>query len=137
MWTDLKFGVVIFYKSFPYLDGGKSDKLLVVLGVRSDCALMALTTSTPPKPLINPGCSAKRSLFMAQKHSRDCFDMDTFILLHRLGEILPEHVANADWKLNARIVGVLSPHTAGAIKNCAAQTADISPFRKALLGLGA
>jgi hypothetical protein len=134
MWTELKFGTVIFYKDFPFLDLGKSDKLIVVLGIRSHCALIALTTSQPPEPDVTPGCHAKRSYFRVQKHSRDCFDVDTYIQLYRMGELLPSHVDTVDWRTNAKIIGTLSQHTASAIKNCAAQTDDISPQRKALLG---
>jgi hypothetical protein len=134
VWDELKFGAVIFYKDFPFGDGGKSDKLIVVLGVREGCALIVLTTSKPSTPEINPGCSAKRSLFRAQKLARDCLDRDTYFLLHRMGELLPHHVSSNEWKTNAKLIGVLSEQTAHAIKNCAAQTDDIASRHKVLLG---
>jgi hypothetical protein len=131
---ELTFGSVIFCKDFPFLDGGKSDKLLVVLGVIQGSALIVLTTSQPCKPDINAGCDAKRGYFKSQKHARDCFEQDTYVQLWRMGELLPRHVNGEHWKGNAKIVGVLSEHTANAIRKCAEVSEDIIPKHKAMLG---
>lgn len=138
MWSSLTFGSVIFHAQFPFKDGAPKPKILVVLGIRgTERALVALTTSRAPDPPISPGCSANRGLFLAQRLPRDCLEKDTYIQLWRLGDLLPAHTETEGWKTHAKVIGVLSPHTAGAIKNCAAQTDDISARRRALLGLSA
>ena len=133
MWPDLQYGTVIFCKDYPFKDG-KSDKLILVLGVTEGAALIAMTTSQSPTPDINPGCEDKRGLFKVQVHARDCFEKDTYIQLYRMGELLPKHVESDFWKTNAKIIGVLSEHTTNAIRKCVEYSDDISPRHRALLG---
>jgi len=133
-WSELKFGAVVLHEDFEFPDGGQADKLFVVLGIRSDSALIALTTSRPPTPDVNYGCTAKRSFFKAQALPRDCFDKDTYALLWRLGELLPRNLQAGKWKTNTRVIGTLSEQTAHAVKNCASATDDITPRQKSLLG---
>jgi hypothetical protein len=134
LWSDLKFGAVVFYKDFQFPDGGIADKLFVVLGLRDLYAFIALATSVPPVPDITPGSHPHRSLFRLQKNARNNLDKDTYVLLHRLAELTPVEVASSGWNTNAKVVLVLPEQEAHAVKNCAGQTPDLSPRQQALLG---
>jgi hypothetical protein len=86
VWDDVDYGTVIFHRSFPFPGGGRSPKLLIVLGWHPECAVLALTTSVPPPaPAIGPGCHAPRVLYKIQAHRKDFFDVDTYVLLARWG----------------------------------------------------
>jgi len=136
VWPDLKFGSIFHHAACP-LEGGVAPKLIVVLGIRPEdgIALVALTTSQPPPDKITPGCHGRRGLFLCQKQKRDCFEVDTYIQLYRLGILTPKICH--EWREHTKLIGALSLETTHAIKNCAAQTEDISPRHKALLGQGA
>lgn len=132
-WSELKFGSVIFCKDFEFTDGGKSDKLFIVVGIRPLYALIAITTSQPPKPDISAGCVSQRNLFLNKKNSNNKLDKDTYVLLNKLGILNPTMMQEKCWQ-EAKVVLTLPEHEIHAIKNCAAYSNDIAPVYKSLLG---
>lgn len=135
MWANINYGSVVSHREFPFLDGGRSPKLLLILGSKPNRAkIYALTTSVAPEPPINPGCKAPRGLFLCQRHDRDCWNCDTYVLLSRTGMLLPEHVTTAEWGQHASLIGTLSTQTINAVKNCLLQSDDLSGTYRELLG---
>jgi hypothetical protein len=134
-WSELKFGSVVFCKDFKFPDGGVSDKLFIVIGLRDLNALIAVTTSQPPKTAIQPGCASQRNLFLLKKTPANRLDMDTYVLLtgNRLGILDPTMMSEKRWQ-EAVVKLTLPEHDAHAIKNCAAYCEDIAPAYRALLG---
>jgi len=134
-WSELKFGSVIFCKDFKFPDGGVSDKLFIVIGLRELHAVIAVTTSQPPKTAVQPGCASQRSLFLLKKTTANKLDLDTYVLLtgNRLGILDPTMMKEKRWQ-DAVIKFVLPEHDAHAIKNCAAYCEDVAPAYRNLLG---
>ena len=134
-WSELKFGSVIFCKDFKFPDGGISDKLFIVIGLRDRSAVVAITTSQKPKTAIQPGCAAQRNLFLLKRTAANKLDLDTYVLLTgtRLGILNPTMMDEKRWQ-GAAIKITLPEHDTHAIKNCAAYCEDVAPVYRALLG---
>lgn len=135
MWGDIRYGAVIDHRAFPYADGPPTPKLILCVGLKAgQDAVVALTTSRAPDPPITPGCHHKRGYFHCQQNKRDCWHVNTYVLVTRIGLLTPKHIADEEWKKHARVIGHLSDHSINAVRNCVRDCEDVSGKIKALLG---
>ena len=115
---------VIFWPGFSFEDGGRSDKLLVVLGARgAEARLLLKTTSQPSayRPDAD-GCHAVESVFRF-KTNRAGFHVPTWVQFE-MGAV--ENVTDMRGA-GARVMFTLKETDFNAIVNCYKKSPDISP----------
>ena len=83
-----KSGDVLFYKDFEYKDGGKSDKLFIVLCSESYCLALKTTSDKPGFYRgAKEGCNPQRKVFLIPKEKKEGFPLDTYVQFPQLIEI--------------------------------------------------
>lgn len=118
-------GAVLNIPDFEFRDGGRGNKLLVVLNEpkKSAKALTVKTTSVPHNRKCDPGCQpAKREFFIRGGKE---FPEDTWIVLSSAPYLFPVVAldkAIADGK--CRVVNTLAEQTVNAIRNCLKNFSD-------------
>jgi hypothetical protein len=91
-----KAGDVLFHKEWVFDDGTKGRKLLVVLNTPPDIDTPFLVVKTTSNSDfykgVNVGCNLSKRVFFVPKSDEPCFDCDTYIQLHIIGEITTEQL---------------------------------------------
>lgn len=116
-------GNVVFWPEFSFDDGGRSRKLLVVVGVRgAEARLLLKTTSkgTPFRP-DNDGCHAAASVYRFKANLAG-FDVPTWV---QFDPGIVENVSDMQRK-GVKIMFSLKPADLSAIINCYKKSDDIS-----------
>ena len=127
-------GSVLFWKNFSFTDGGKSDKLLIVLNHQRDGQHMLVPTTSMYRkwrPREN-GCQASQGYFFVPEENKD-FDTETWILLDdpQVKEISELEEREDDRTM--RLLFQLDLSFVKAIVNCFKKTEDCSPYYEYLL----
>lgn len=118
---DFKYGAVVFWKNFEFDDGGKSDKLLIVLGARVGKPMLAvLTTSQQHRYGKNPGCHASEGYFFIPAGGAAKFPKDTWVQLYRPLEIDAAKLLKVAFAKDANVISNLPQDVANGIRNCPA-----------------
>jgi len=80
-------GAVFFYSELTFHDGGKGEKLLIVINSpkKGQNYLCCKTTSKPKNNKTNPGCYSNDSLFVVDP-IQGCFRIKTWIQFHEIYE---------------------------------------------------
>jgi hypothetical protein len=116
-------GDVLFIPAHEFPDGGRSDKLLILMNDPANASgnlYLVLTTSQQKgdlRQLTPEYCQPKRREFFFP--AKRFFPKDTWALLNRAPFIVPK--ATIDAKLSNKrcgVVNTISPDVINAIKNC-------------------
>ena len=130
---DFGYGAVLGWNKFQFDDGGRSDKLLIVLGAKTGKNyLMVLTTSQHHGRGTNPGCHADDGYFFisAGKHG---FSKDTWLELYRPIEVDAATLISGNFSGDIWVVANLAEQIANEIRNCLKRSPDITQHQVSLL----
>lgn len=95
-----KLGDVLFYKDFEFEDGGKGDKLFVVV-CYSDCCLVLKTTSNNRfYKNSKDGCNPSKRVYFIPKDKNEFFKIDTYIQLPQIFEISTKELLQGSFSKN-------------------------------------
>jgi hypothetical protein len=110
---------VLFYKEFEFEDGGKSDKLFIVLCSHSYCLVLKTTSNSKFYKGVKEGCNPQQRVFFIPLRKKEFFQLDTYVQLPQLYEIsIPELIKGG---LSKKIIiheSVLSSECLELIRNC-------------------
>ena len=82
-----KLGDVLFYKDFEFEDGGKHDKLFIVVCSESSCLVLKTTKNNLLYQDVQDGCNPQKRVFFIPTEKREFFDLDTYVQFPQLYEI--------------------------------------------------
>ncbi len=129
-------GEILFYKNFPYEDGGDpTNKLLIVLNSPDNDApfLVLRTTSQRKFRLDKQGCHSDKGYYVFKKKD-DFFNADnTWVLFNTITELNTVQFINWSLKMGVETKGNLKENNLIALKNCLKRWPDLSKFHKSLL----
>lgn len=130
---ELRFGAVLFWRGFEFADGGKADKLFIVLGARQGMNVVAvICTSQARGKKLEPGCHAAEGYYFIPE-KRDGFPLDTWVELHRAFEFSAPKLVAAMLSKEMVMHSNLRQELAAAIRNCFKHSEDASEAQIALL----
>ena len=128
-----EFGAVFYWENFGFSDGGKSNKLFVVLGAKNGKdAIVLITTSQNHWPK-NEGCHAKDGYYFFRAGGQAGFIKDTWVDLTRAWELSSAEMLAASFKDDLRVKWNLPKSVAATIRNCAKRSRDITRNQIALM----
>jgi hypothetical protein len=131
------FGAVVKWFGYEFEDGDSSDKLLVILGAKPNCGIIAaLTTSQHRGRPQAPGCQSgyeRGAFYYLPGGMKDSFKKDTWVELYRPQEIDPGGYAEAVKNGKCHIVFNLTAGVAAGIRNCMKLSPDTTPYQVSLL----
>ena len=127
------YGAILGWKEFPFDDGGKSDKLLIVLGAQAGKNYLAiLTTSQSHGRKAIPGCHAEDGYFFIGAGSHE-FLKDTWLELYRPQEMSAATVLKGNLSGDIWVVANLRQQIANEIRNCLKRSPDTTQHQLSLL----
>ena len=127
-------GTVVSWKDFTFHDGEQADKLLVLLNTGGKLPyLVVRTTSQQHHREAKEGCNAPRGYYFLPAN-RDCFRVNTWILLYDPYELEATEFLKAKFRGDAKIIFELKKQTTRSIINCFLKTEDCSEYHRKLLG---
>ena len=126
-------GKVFSYKKFEFVDGGKSDKLLILVNEpkgNADCIF--IKTTSKPKPQSKTGCHSFSNLYVLDA-GEDLFELRTWVQFQEIYPVSCSDLNTAVLTGEARRIGCLRDQTLRAITNCMKNSPDLSPYELKLL----
>jgi hypothetical protein len=126
-------GKVFSYKDFEFVDGGKSDKLLILVNEpkgNADCIF--IKTTSKPKPQSKPGCHSFSNLYVLDA-GEDLFKLKTWVQFQEIYPVTCANLLSVIKAGEARRIGCLRDQTVRAIINCMRNSPDLSPYELKLL----
>lgn len=125
-------GQILCYKDFPFKDGSKKDKLLVILNDsdRNSVRLVLKTTSQSKYyEGVVKGCNPQKRVFFVPADWEQCFKLDTYIQLPQIFEIPTDRLLVGDISGQIYISSSLSVQCFKLLKDCIKQfREDISDW---------
>ena len=118
-----KAGDILFHKEWVFDNGSQGRKLLVVLNTPPDIDTPLLVVKTTKQPEFyngaSIGCNPSKKVFFVLQSDEPCFDCDTYIQLHMLGEITTEQLLRGCFvKIIIPLEASVSPKCFSQIKAC-------------------
>lgn len=129
-------GEILFYKNFPYGDGGDpSNKLLIVLNSpeNDDPYLVLRTTSKRKIRLDRKGCHSDKGYFVFKKQDDFFVEENTWVLFDTIVELNAAEFINWSIKKGVEIKGNLKEVNLAALKNCIKAWPDVSKFHRSII----
>ena len=126
-------GKVFSYKDFEFVDGGKSDKLLILMNEpagTSDCIF--IKTTSKAKPQSKTGCHSFSNLYVLDANE-DLFKLKTWVQFQEIYPVSCTNLLSVVTSGEARRIGQLRDQTIRAITNCMKNSPDLSPYELKLL----
>lgn len=120
-------GAILFHPNFEFYDGGKADKLLVVMNNAGtgDPLLLAKTTSQQWRRSKKPGCELFEPNFFIPK-GRGFFRLDTWIVLDRLYPVTLFDMTKKIFAKEIERKNDIPEQEMNAIRNCALRSDDLT-----------
>lgn len=118
-----KAGDILFHKEWVFDNGSQGRKLLIVLNTPPDIDTPLLVVKTTSNPEfykgVSIGCNPSREVFFVIQSDEPCFDCDTYIQLHTIGEITTEQLLRGCFaKVIIPLEKSVSPKGFSQIKAC-------------------
>ena len=129
-------GEILYFKNFPYDDGGDpTNKLLIVLNSpkSDDPCLVLRTTSQRKFKLDRQGCHADKGYFVFKNRDDFFREENTWILFNTITELNVAEFINWSFKKGVKTLANLKESNLRALKNCIKVCPDVSKFHKSLL----
>ena len=124
-------GQILCYKDFPFEDGSKKDKLLVVLNDSdrdSVCLVLKTTSQSKHYEGVVKGCNPEKKAFFVPTNWEQCFTSDTYIQLPQIFPITKDELLAGDISRKIYTSTSLSIECFRLLKNCLRNFRDdISP----------
>lgn len=121
----MKPGAIYFFKDFLFEDGGKADKLVVILNnpKGNEPYLLCPTTSKQHRRKAIIGCHSQDNYFFIDQR-QDNLHMDTWIVFHKIYSHTAAQIKHRFDEGDKEIL-VLEETLWRAIKNCILKSKDI------------
>jgi len=119
-------GEILRYYDWPFEDGSKGDKLLVVLNIAENidlpCLVLKTTSQSKRYEGVRQGCNPHpyppKRVFFIPLHWQECFSVATYIQLAEIFEIPTEELLQGALSKRIRMMGSLSADCFTQLKNC-------------------
>ncbi|WP_424946365.1 hypothetical protein [Candidatus Spongiihabitans sp.] len=135
MSRDLRVGAILHHRGFPFEDGTRRNKYLVLLGAKIGCDyLFALTTSKIGRKKAEPGCHhSPKTYFFIPGDEKNFFPRNTWIVLGEPRTINRAEIIEKGFLNIIQIVANLEKSITTEIRNCLKASMDITDRQKQLL----
>jgi len=124
-------GQILCYKDFPFEDGSKRNKLLVVLNDSerdSVCLVLKTTSQSKHYEGVVKGCNPREKAFFVPTNWEQCFTVDTYIQLPQIIPIPTDKLLVGDISGKIYVSSSLSIECFRLLRNCLRNFRDdISP----------
>lgn len=122
----MKPGTVLLFKDFVFKDGGKTDKLVIILNnpKGNEPYLLCPTTSQQHKRKAVLGCHAEDNYYYIDQR-QDKLVKNTWVVFHEIYEYSAAQILKQRFTTGAKEILTIEETLWRAIKNCILKSKDI------------